>query len=236
LEQPFLIARDAIQQGNLCGPGHAFLSIYYLRKRLLERSQQYLDEALRVAPDDPWVKLTEAAFYEAVTYDDQKAIHILVELNQRDPSFPLARYLLGKTYIREEEFGKANTSFQSLKEDIKGQVAFWRIRRALSSLEQAGDESVAKAEGLLALSRAFTALRDYPMAQHLYRWILEEMPGRLPKKDLVAAYCELGRIYKRGGDSNSAYDSYRNALEIDPDFPDARDGIRSLLPHPSNQS
>jgi tetratricopeptide (TPR) repeat protein len=236
LDKPFLLARDAIQKGNLCGPGHAFFSAYYLRKRLLERSESYLDEALRQAPDDPWVKLVEAVFHEKVTYDDQETIRILEALNQQHPSFPLARYLLGKAYIREEDYGKANTSFESLKEEVKGQVAFWRIRRALSSLEQAPDPSQAKAEDLLALSRAFTALKDYPMAQHLYHWILEEMPGRLPKRERVAAYCELGQIYQTGGDNNSAYDSYRKALEIDPKSPDAREAIRDLLPHPSNQS
>ena len=203
---------------------------------LQERSQSYLEEALRLAPDDPWVKLVEAVFYEEVTYDDQKVIHILEELNERHPSFPLACYLLGKTYIREEEYGKANTSFQSLREDFKGQVAFWRLRRALSALEQAPEKSVAKAEALLAMGRSFTALRDYPMARHLYHWILEEMPGGLPNRERVAAYCELGRIYEKGGDGNSAYDSYRNALEIDPEFPDAREAIRNLFSLPSNQS
>ena len=91
-------------------------------------------------------------------------------------------------------------------------------------------------EAILALSRAFTALKDYPMAQDLYRWVLEEMPARLPKGETVAAHCELGRIYENRGDNSSAYDAYRNALEIDPDFAAAREGIKDLLPDPSNHS
>jgi len=68
------------------------------------------------------------------------------------------------------------------------------------------------------------------MAQDLYRWVLEEMPDRLPKDERMAAYCELGRIYENRGDNSSAYDSYRNALEIDPAFPAAREGIKDPLP------
>jgi len=236
LEPAFLLATDALQGNTLCGPGHAFLSAYYLEKGLLERSQSFLDEARRRTPNDPWVRLVEASFCADAYCDDRKAIQILEELNHRHPSFALARYLLGKAYIREEDYRKASAYFEALKEDAKGQAAFWRIRRALSSLEEAAHESVAKAEGLLALSRSFAALKDYPMAEHIYRWVLDEMPGRLPKQERTAACCELARIYQAKGDHGSAYESYRSALEIDPGFQAARDGIRDLLPRQANPS
>lgn len=230
LAPTFSLATGALQDNTLCGPGHAFLAAYYLANGLLERSQSFLDEALGRTPNDPWVKLVEASFYAEAYYDDRKAIRILEELNHRHPSFPLARYLLGKAYIREEDYKQANENFVALNEDVKGQAAFWRIRRALLSLEQAAHESVAKAEGLLALSRSFAALKDDPMATHLYRRVLEEMPGRLPKQDRMAACCELARIYQAKGDHGGAYESYRKALEIDPGYQTARDGIRELLP------
>ncbi len=236
LEPTFSLAADALQRETLCGPGHAFLCAYYLKRGLLDRSRSFLDQALGQAPDDPWVKLVEAVFYEQAYYDDRKAIGILASLSPQHPSSPLVGYILGKVYIREEEYGEANAAFESLKEDAKGQIAFWRIRRALSSLEQTADRGVEKAEALLALSRAFTALKDYPMAQDLYRWVLEEMPGRLPNTERMAAFCELGRIYEKSGDNSSAYDSYRSALEIDPAFSPAREGIKDLLPDPSNHS
>lgn len=236
LEPTFSLAAEALQTETLCGPGHAFLSTYYLQRRLLDRSQSFLAQALRQAPDDPWVKLVEAVFYEQAYYDDPKAIGILAGLNRQHPSFPLVRYVLGKAYIRGEAYREANAAFESLKEDAKGQIAFWRIRRALSSLEQTADQGVEKAEALLALSRAFTTLKDYPMAQDLYHLVLEDMPDKLPKQERTAAYCELGRIYENRGDNSSAYDSYRNALEIDPAFPAAREGIKDLLPDPSNHS
>ncbi|MGW8323386.1 MAG: hypothetical protein ACWGSD_17705, partial [Thermodesulfobacteriota bacterium] len=195
-----------------------------------DRSQSFLDQALHQAPDDPWVELVEAVFYEQAYYDDQRAIGILAGLSRQHPSLSLAGYILGRAYIREEEYMEANAAFESLKEDVKGQIAFWRIRRALSSLEQTADHGEEKAEALLALSRAFSALKDYPMAQELYRWVLEEMPDRLPKRERMTAYCELGRIYENRCDKRSAYDSYRNALEIDPEFPAARAGIQDLLP------
>jgi len=236
LEPTFSLAADALQKETLCGPGHAFLCAYYLKKRLLDRSQSFLDQALRQAPDDPWVKLVEAVFYEQAYYDDQRAIGILADLSRQRPSFSLAGYTLGKSYIREEEYGEANAAFESLKEDAQGQIAFWRIRRALSSLEQTADQCEEKAEAILALSRAFTALKDYPMAQDLYRWVLEEMPDSLPKAERTAACCELGGIYEKRGDNSSAYDSYRNALEIDPEFPAARAGIQDLLPDQADRS
>jgi tetratricopeptide (TPR) repeat protein len=230
LKSTFYLAADALQGDTLCGAGHAFLCAYYLKKGLLDRSQLFLDRALRQAPDDPWVKLVEAVFYEQAYYDDQRAISILADLSQQHPSFSLVGYILGKAYIRVEEFTEAKAAFESLTEDATGQVAFWRIRRALSSLERTNYPGVEKAEAILTLSRAFTALKDYPMAQDLYRWVLEETPGRLTKGEKMAAHYELGRIYENRGDNRSAYDSYRNALGIDPEFQAAREGIKGLLP------
>jgi len=236
VEPTFARAMAAVQGNTLCAPGYAFLSEYYLDRRLIERSQSFLDEALRLAPNDPWVKLVEAVFYEEAYYDDRKAIQILEELNREHPSSPLASYLLAKIYIRGEDYGKGNASFQSLKEDAKGQIAFWRIRRALSSLEKTGDLSEEKAESLLAMSRAFTTLEDFPMAEHLYRWVLRDMPDKLPKEEQTAAYCELGQLYETRGDRRSAYDAYRDALDIDPEFHDARERIGHLFPSQENQS
>ena len=230
LKPTFSLAADALQREALCGPGHAFLCAYYLKKGLRDRSQSFLDQALRQAPDDPWVKLVEAVFYEQAYYDDQRVISILAGLSRQHPSFSLVGYILGKAYIREEEYREANRAFESLKEDATGQIAFWRIRRALSSLEQTPDQGVEKAEAILTLSRAFTALKDYPMAQDLYRWVLEEMPGRLPEGERMAAHCELGRIYENRGDNSSAYDSYRNALEIDPNSQPPGKGSRTSYP------
>ena len=173
LEPAFHRATDAMQENTLCGPGYAFMSAYYLDKRVIERSQSLMDEAQRLAPESPWVKLVEALLYERAYYDDQKGIDILDKLTRQQPSFSLARYLLAKAYIREEDYEKANENFEALKEDVRGQVAFWRIRRTLSVLEEAPEQSVEKAEALLAMSRAFTVLRDYPMAEHLYRHLLE---------------------------------------------------------------
>jgi cytochrome c-type biogenesis protein CcmH/NrfG len=236
VEQTFSLAAENLQRDTLCGAGYAFLCTYYLKKGLLDRSQSFLEQALHRAPEDPWVKLVEATFYARAHYDDQRAIDILASVSRQHPSLSLVEYTLGKAYIRQEEYGEANAAFESLKEDAKGQIAFWRIRRALSSIEQTTGQSVEKAEALLALSRAFASLQDYPMAQDLYRLVLEEMPGRLLKTERMAAYCELGGIYRKRGDNSSAYDSYRNALEIDPELPAAREGIRALLPDPSDPS
>jgi tetratricopeptide (TPR) repeat protein len=236
LEPAFSIAADSLRQEALCAQGHAFLASYYLRKGLIQRSRSYLDQALGMAPDDPWIKLVEAVLHERAYYDDQQAIRILAELTRRQPGFRVARYLLGKAHIRQGEYREASASFEFLKENAPGQVAFWRIRRALSSLEQALGNSVEQAEALLALSRAFNTLRDYPMAQDLYRWVLEEMPDRLPRGDRMAAYCELGEIYMKRGDNNGAYQAYQNALQIDPECQTAREGLRGLMPEPPDRS
>ena len=236
LEPAFVHAMSAIEHPTPCGPGYAFLTAYYLKMNVLERAHSFLEEALRLEPDDPWVRLVEAVFYERAQGENQKALNLLEKLHQEYPAFLVAGYLLAKTHIRQEDYRRANEIFQSRKEDIKGQVAFWRIRRALSSLENAPDHSVEKAEGLLAMSRAFATLKDYPMAEHLYRWVLEEIPGKLPKGERMAAYCELGRIYETRGEKSKAYDSYRSAIEIDPAFPDALEGIGHILPPQANPS
>ncbi len=236
LEPTFEFAADGLQKESLCGPGLAFLSAYYLKKGLLDRSQSFLDQALGQDPENPWVRLVEAVFFEQAYYDDQKVIRILEDVGLQDPSFSLSRYVLGKAYVREEDYGKANTAFASLKEDAKGQIAFWRIRRALSSLETAADRGEEKAEALLALSRTFASLKDYTMAQDLYRWILDDMSERLPREEQRAAFCELGGIYEMKGDNSSAYNAYRSALEIDPEFPTARERIRVLMSSQSDRS
>ncbi len=229
LEPTFTAAAEDLQNGTLCAPGYAFLSFYYLEKGLLDRSQSFLDQALEQDRDDPWVRLAEAVFYEQAYYDDRKAIHILEGVKTEHPSFSLARYVLGRGLVREEAYGRANAAFASLKEETKGQIAFWRIRRALSALETGADPGEEKAEALLALSRSFTSLKDYTMAQDLYRWILDDMQESLPREEQRAAFCELGGLYETKGDKSSAYDAYRSALEIDPDFPPARDRIQGLL-------
>ena len=233
----FALASEGLQDKTLCGPGHAFLAAYYLEKRLVERSQSFLDEALRLAPDDPWVKLAEAVVYERAYDNDKKAILILENLSRECPSIPLARYLLGEAYIRGGKYRDAGAAFESLKGEGKGRIAFWRIRRALSSLERTAEQGLEQAEALLVLSRSFIALQDFPMAKNLYRRVLEEMPDGLPKIDRIAAYCELARIYEQEGDNSSAYQAYRNAFELNPEFPAAREGIRAVLPsrpdHPS---
>jgi cytochrome c-type biogenesis protein CcmH/NrfG len=236
VEPGFLAASESLQNDALCAQGQAFLAAYYLEKRLIQRSQSYLDQALREAPDDPWIKLVEAVVHERAYYDDQQAIRILAELARQQPAFRVVRYLLGKAYIRQGKYREANASFELLKENAPGQVAFWRIRRALFSLEKASGDSVEQAEALLALGRAFATLRDHTMAQDLYRWVLEEMPDRLPRGDRIAAYCELGQICEKKGDTNGTYQAYRNALQVDPKCTAAREGLRSLMPHPSDRS
>jgi tetratricopeptide (TPR) repeat protein len=214
----------------LCGAGHAFLAAYYLEKGLLERSQAFLDEALRLAPHDPWVKLVEALVYERAYDNDDKAILILEDLSRKSPSIPLARYLLGEAYIRGAKYRAAAAAFAARKGDKKGRIAFWRIRRALAVLERTADRGAGKAEALLALSRSFSTLKDYPMAKDLYLRVLEETPDGLPKADRIAAYCELARIYEQQGDNNSAYQAYRHAFNLNPESPAAREGIGAVLP------
>ncbi len=230
LEPAFGLASEGLAAKALCGPGHAFLAAYYLEKRVLDRSQSFLDEALRLAPHDPWVKLVEAVVYERAYDDDEKAIPILKELSGRFPSIPLARYLLGEAYIRGGKYRDAGATFATLQGKVEGRAPFWRIRRALFALEGATAHSTVQAKALLALSRSFRALEDYPMARDLYLRVLDGMPGSLPERDRIAAYCELGRIYEQQGDNSSAYQAYRSAFELNPEFPAARKGIRAVLP------
>ena len=229
VEPTFGIAKEAVKDNSLCGEGYAFLSAYYIHKKIIGQSHEFLEKALEASPDSPWVKLVEALFYEKIRNDRGKALSSLKELNKQVPGFSLARYLLAKTYIKREEYKMADTVFMFLQEEYAEQDAFGRIQKALASIDGAPYYSTVKAQGLLSLSRDFAELKDRPMAEHLCRKVLEEMSGRLPENDRKAAYCELGRIYESRGDKSSAYDSYRNALKIDPQFQDARERLDRLL-------
>jgi tetratricopeptide (TPR) repeat protein len=229
LEEVFGMASAAIRTGKLCGRGHAFLSAYYSYKKVLDRSRSFLEQALQLSPNDPWVKLVEAVVHERDFRDSEKAMRMLKNLLREKGSFSLAQYQLGKLYIAKEKFAKARDLFLLLEQAFPEQPGFMRIQRSLASIEDAPYYSAEMARGLLKVSRALSDLMDYPLAVQLYRRVLEEMPDTLGRSERKSAFYDLGRISEIIGDEETAYTCYRNALRIDPFYRDARERMGAIL-------
>ena len=229
LEEVFGMASAAIRTGKLCGSGHAFLSAYYSYKKLVDRSRSFLEQALHLSPNDPWVKLVEAVVHERDFRDSEKAIRMLKSLLREKGSFSLAQYQLAKLYIAKDKFAKARDLFLLLEQAFPEQPGFMRIQKSLASIEDAPYYSADMARGLLKISRALSDLMDYPLAGQLYGRVLEEMPGTLGRAERKSAFYELGRISEITGDKETAYTCYRNALRIDPFYRDARERMGSIL-------
>ncbi len=229
LEVLFQRATEGIRRKVLCGRGYAFLSAYYAARRMPDRARAFLEESLHLAPRDPWVKLSEALFYRKSHRDDDRAVRILEGVVDARPSFHLARYLLAKAYIERESYGKARDLFTVLEREFPRQRGFERVRRALAVLGEAPSYSAREAQGLLAVTRAFMALPDFPFAKTLCGKVLQEMASRLSPADRKLAYYDFGRMCEMSGEREAAYLAYRRALRIDPEFHNARERIGAVL-------
>jgi tetratricopeptide (TPR) repeat protein len=229
LEAVFGTATEAIRKGKLCGRGYAFLSAYYSWKRVLDRSRSFLEQALQLSPDDPWVRLVEAVVHERDFRDSEKAIRILKNLLRQKGSFSLAQYQLARLYLAKEKYGKARDLFLLLEQAFPEQPGFMRVRKSLASIDDVPYYSAQMAKGLLKLCRALSDLMDYPLAGQLYRKVLEEMPETLARAERKSAFYDLGRISEITGDNEAAYTCYQNALRIDPFYRDARERMGSIL-------
>jgi len=229
LEEVFGMATAAIRKGKLCGQGYAFLSAYYSYKKVLDRSRSFLEQALQLSPDDPWVRLVEAVVHERDFRDSEKAVRMLKNLLRDKGSFSLAQYQLAKLYIAGDKFAKARDLFLLLEQAFPEQPGFMRVQKSLASIEDAPYHSAEMATGLLEVSRALSDLRDYPLAAQLYRKVLEEMPGTLGRAERKSAFYDLGRISEFTGDREAAYTCYQNALRIDPFYRDARERMGAIL-------
>jgi len=236
LEPVFRLATDAIRNNSLCGSGYAFLSAYYIHKKIPDRSLSFLEEALALSPKDPWVKLVEALYHLVISQNREQASKTLEALCGHPPVSPVAHYLLAGLYIKKEEYEKAIPSALFLFQEFPEQKHFLLIQKSLFGIQQASYYSTERARGFLTLGKTFVALKDNVMAEHLYQKALKEMSSRFPVEEQKTAYFELGRIYEWRGDQNNAYASYRSALRIDPNFLDARQRIQAILHKPANNS
>jgi len=236
LESPFGLATKAIRNGDLCSRGYAFLSVYYAQKKIADRSISFLHEAKHGAPEDPWVNLAEALYYQKVFKDRDRASVILSKLLDQPQVSPVTRYLLSSMYIMGGDYDEAAQVFHPLAEQFPNQEIFLRMNRILSSLRQAPYYSSETAEGLMNLSRVYVSMHNLAMAERLCVRVLEEMPGKLSLEEKKEIYFDLGKIYENRGDKDNAYVSYRSVLRLDPYFREARQRMQNLLSRPLEKS
>ncbi|MEW6441745.1 MAG: tetratricopeptide repeat protein [bacterium] len=229
IDSLFSTATEAVRNPGPCPEALAFLTAYYVQKKVPDRSQAYLDEARQLAPNHPWVRWTEALFHLRISGDRQKGEALLKEVVEELPDFQLARYLLAKAHIRAEEYQKAEEMLVGLSGSYPQYQPIGQIRTSLASIVQSPYYSQTKAYALLQTGKAFLSLQEYPMAEELFRRVLEGMPGKLSSEEEKTAFLELGRLCELRGDKEGAYRSYQDALRVDPMFPEPLKRIQSLL-------
>jgi len=232
-DAPYRLAVGEIREGGLCPWGNAYLAAYYAHKRIADRSLAFLQEAIRLAPQDPWVRLAEVLYYQNALQDPETAQQILHELIGTPPVSALSRYLLACGYIRKGDYRQAGTIFDPVARSYPDRPAFQRIQAALDSAQSAPYRSAARAGAMLELALTFSTLKDHAMAEELYREVLREIPDRMSAEEKRTAHLELGRIQEMHGDKLKASASYRNALRVDPRSQEAQQRLRTLTDVPA---
>ena len=220
---------QALGNQSLCAEGYAFLAAYYVQKRIADRSQKFLEEARQRSAGGLWVKWVEVLYSLRILQDKENAGVLLKDLVAGFPDFTLARYFLAKLQVQDEDYDEAEGSFAALQGRHPDQTEFREIRDALTSLRQASSYSTQRAAGLLILSRSFLSLQEFGFAETILVRVMEGMPGRLSEEDQKTGFLLLGRLHELRGDKEGAYNSYQEALRIDPRFPDARKRLEELL-------
>jgi len=220
----------SLRQGNLCARGKAFLSAYYSERKIADRSLFFLEDAKSVAPRDPWVRMAEVLYHQKALLDKKKAEELLNRLVDHPVVSSLCRYLLACMHLRQGEYENAGRLWEPLVQTFPAQENFRRVRDTISLMKESSYFSAEMAGGMMALGRAFMALKDYGMAEGLYREVLRKTPDRLSVEEKKIAYMDLGRILEMKGDKREASIAYRSALRLDPASVEARERLLALSP------
>lgn len=146
---------------------------------------------------------------------------------ERDGTFVAARQRLAALAVVSDDLGEAITQYEHLRFDLGEQS--W-VRGALASLYHRNgqcEQSVEEFEAAIALEPENWSLVDEEVEALVDDGQIREAVERLhalieeqgPFPDL---HCRLADLYSRGGDDDAAMWHYRLALELQPDYMEAK--------------
>ena len=231
----FILAGCAYSKPPLQQSGGArdpYLSL--IQARYLENQGDY-EQALThyAAIEDPYARLAEARINFIMNHD-REVLEITTRLIENQEYSTPALELRTKTHMRTGNWDEAISDAEAyLKEqpdnpDVQLMLANMYLRGSQTAQARSLLENLLRQENInqtavhYALSRVCLTERNLDCARDELIKTLGESP------DFLAAYRDLGRIYRMLGQQKKAEDTYQKLLELDPFSIDAHNDLASI--------
>lgn len=163
------------------------ISQYYLFLKQVPQGQTALEKAVENAPDNYWYSQALAGLYQQQNAGD-KAIDLLEKMAVRFPYKQESLLSLLDLYNKKENFGKVILTLDRL-EDKMGKNEQLTMEKFRIYLQMKDDKK--------AFQEIESLVQEYPMD--------------------VRYQVILGDVYMQNGKKQEAYDTYRKALDAEPD-------------------
>jgi tetratricopeptide (TPR) repeat protein len=213
---------------------HRLLGMIYWANRQDDKGFEQLRIAIRLNPRDERSRLSLARVLSS-TGRDADAERILLETIQVWPDSALAHWWLGSIYDRTNRLADAHREFMlAVPSAVAGRAQFFTkigqlattaadIRGAVDAFERSVSENLNDPEAHKRLAGAF-------MLQDLSDEVFVELVAALliDPRD-AGAYTGIGQVHVNAGRYDEAVPPLRRALELSPDYPEARYALATAL-------
>ena len=201
------------------------------RSGRLDTAVRMLSEAVRLDPEDAWIRYNLGVVYEE-SGDNTAAEREFAEAVRLDPEYRNAQYNLARLLAEREDLEGAVRHFGRAREiDPEDHLSWLELSVALSRLgdsERALAELQALVEAAPALVEAklnlSTLLAQVGRSDEALRWVDEILAGDATNEELASALLLEGRIVEPR-DRAAAVRHYAQAVELDPASSEARSNL-----------
>ncbi len=114
LDKAEVLMRCALDIDGGNDAAYYYIAAIYMQKGLVQEAIQYIDEAIRLAQDNDWYKLTLARLYTGIG-ENEFAIGTYEDLIARNPKKSSYYYELIDLYARAQEYGKALSTLDRIE-------------------------------------------------------------------------------------------------------------------------
>jgi len=204
-----------------------------------ERAQELLQEASRLAPQDPTITYNLARLLYKSGQVDEAFSKLQQSLNGQ-PQFVEAQVFLASIYAAKQDFYTAEEVLRKILEEnpnradaliVQGVIhtQHGKIDDAIQSFEHARNSDPNNSIALYNLGVIYQQQNDMAKAEQFYRQAIEKDP------ELAEAYNNLGTILAQQGKADESFEAFHRAAELKPDDP-VLTGNLSATVHSSKES